>query len=80
MNSSFLILYPLQFLYALGATLFFIVIPAKLLLPEKWLPTKAIIPIWIVLAALIAIFTASDPPENPDPYHCRETIFGLDCD
>lgn len=80
MDAPFLILYPLQFLYALGATLFFLVIPAKLFLPEKYLPEKAVIPLWLILSAVIAVFTSASPPENPDPYNCRETRSGLRCD
>lgn len=79
MNTSLLILYPLQFLYALGATLFFLVIPAKLFLSEKWLPDN-IIPLWLVIAAVIALFTTFNPSENPDPYHCKETRAGLRCE
>ena len=78
MDSSFFMLYPLQFFYALGASLFFIIIPAKLFLPEKYLKEKKMIFIWIFLAALIAVFTTLYPPENPDPYDSKETIFGLE--
>ncbi len=80
METSYLILYPLQFFYALGATLFFLVIPTKLFVPKKWLPEKSIIPLWLIISAVIAIFTTTNPPENTDPYNCRETRSGLRCE
>ncbi len=79
MDASFVIIYPLQFIYALGATLFLFVIPIKLFLPEKYFPPKAVIPSWLILSAIIAIFTTTSPPKNPDPYNCRETKSGLLC-
>jgi len=79
-GGGIIILFVMQLFYALAATLFFILIPAKLFLPDKFLPEKAIIPTWIMVSILIAVVTTSNPPENPDPLNCKETISGLRCD
>lgn len=79
-DTSFLIIYPLQFFYALGAVLFFVLIPLVLLVPEDRFPRKWIFPTWIALSAVIAFFTSTNPPENPDPLACQETRQGFRCE
>lgn len=75
----YLLIFPFQFLYALGATLFFVILPARIFLPERFFPERFTFPTWIILSLAIATYTTIRPPNNPDPYHCGETQIGQQC-